>query len=88
MSPTPREAHERLVSTAELAHVLGVTPDAVRDLVSIGRITPYRLGPGPRATMRFRVSEVLDQLRDTTKAQPQVAPARTGATRSGRRRSQ
>lgn len=52
-----------LVTTAELAEVLKVTPGAIREAVKQGRLQPIRLS---RKVMRFDLVKVQNQLTQST----------------------
>ncbi len=54
-----------LVTTAELAVVLKVSPGTIRDAVKQGRLQPIRLS---RKVMRFDLAKVQNQLTQSTPA--------------------
>ena len=62
--------HNDLLTTAETAELLGVTPSAVSRMVARDELTPQLKGPGRRGLMLFHrtdVSKLLEQ-RKATKA--------------------
>jgi excisionase family DNA binding protein len=57
-----------LLTTGEVAKILGVTDEAVRRLVRGGRLRGYKLGGGPKARVRIESAAVANYLRDARPA--------------------
>jgi excisionase family DNA binding protein len=59
-SATAKNGDEGLITAAEVASMLGVSPSTVLDWHQAGEIPSFKFGVGMRAPVRFRRSEVLE----------------------------
>jgi hypothetical protein len=65
---------EHLVTAAELAEILGLTPGAVLNKWERGEFDGYKIGPSKNAPVRFDVDEILAAFRRPARRTLEVLP--------------